>query len=961
MLQKELLDSIKKYLARFQAQVSISNSNGEYDINIHAENVIIPILNKIYDLNLVNVNYSGEKNAIAIDLLDEKKKIAFQVTSTKEIDKIKSTISKLLQSKYKNNITEIYIYILTEKQESYSQLVINRICKNKIVFNVKKHIVDASDIYRKINELNNLKLTEAVNCVLTNQFTDVQINNNFTFNNFDEFKEKYKRSCISNFSRINFFGLSVNSIKPREIELFNLFVTPNFYVDSPIFRSYNTKIYDIFNYEGHKGVSIEIPNDNRVITNTAVKNVAEVSIYETYDYKNALLNEKPFADLFSDFDHIVVIGKPGAGKSSFIKYSICKILENDIAVFNKKSVYGYLPIRIELHKYNTFKKKNQSGFLEYLPSLLAEEYQISISQINVTSIIDNFITLIFFDGLDEIFDIHERVTVRNDIESFLALHSKVRSIVTSRFESYEEVSMSSKIFAKYEILDFNDNQVAEYVEKWYSIEESSPDIREKEKKDCLFQLSSVDKELKNNPLLLSLILLLYRNDLGIPTTKLSIYEGCTNTIVETRDTKEKKLNIQLRVGNIVSVFAALAYWQFDSEKNGDIVNFDSVNGFIKRYLIDKGEFTDDHIAEIATAEFINFAKTRSIYYENKFTHKTFLEYFASYYIFSYYYGNWRKAEELNDIISNYIGLSSWSVVLELLICKIDYNQINFEVIDDLVDKQIEKNCLDSLLFLLQIVRYLRNISPKKINYIISMSLSFCFKDGESTKEGKVDYKEIIFLSLTSLSIIDKFKHVIDLSFQNFVNKSEASPQSLGVFAYEFAITTGSKSLVKILQESNIESSGEYISILKNHPSFFDKESYIDALKNFISTYPLDSVAKVYESNFNKKIFFGSNQFNWSINFIANFSNGRPFDTYNDLIHSGVTNDILIECAKVKGSDLNIIDLFSDLEGTSNEFRRFVNVIIHTHKKRLDFKLLHGLETTKVKGRVEISQKKARRR
>ncbi len=423
-----------------------------------------------------------------------------------------------------------------------------------------------------------------------------------------------------------------------------MFVTPNFSYDSGYLLSSQHIIAtpQLGYYTTGRLISDSEIISESLFSNSAIYDTANLRFFENYHSTVGFSNEKKFSELFSEAEHIVVIGKPGAGKSSFIKYSICKILENDLNVFRYKKIYNYLPIRIELHKYNTYKKKSQCGFLDYIPLLLKEEYQIFLSQENTSSIIKNFNTLIFFDGLDEIFDIHERVSVRNDIEAFLGLYPKVRSIVTSRFESYEEVSMSKRLFVKHEILDFNENQVEEYVNKWYSVEESSTDIRDKEIKDCLIQLNLVDKELKNNPLLLSLILLLYRNDLGIPTSKLSIYEGCTNTIVETRDTKEKKLDIKLKVGNIISVFAALAYWQFDSEKRGEAVNFDGVKNFIKHYLIDKGEFSDDHIADLATSEFINFAKTRSIYYENKFTHKTFLEYFASYYIYSFYYGNWKK-------------------------------------------------------------------------------------------------------------------------------------------------------------------------------------------------------------------------------------------------------------------------------------------------------------------------------
>ena len=53
MRKKEEIEKIAELFARFRAEVENLNSLNLYDINIHAENVIIPILNIVYGLNLV--------------------------------------------------------------------------------------------------------------------------------------------------------------------------------------------------------------------------------------------------------------------------------------------------------------------------------------------------------------------------------------------------------------------------------------------------------------------------------------------------------------------------------------------------------------------------------------------------------------------------------------------------------------------------------------------------------------------------------------------------------------------------------------------------------------------------------------------------------------------------------------------------------------------------------------------
>jgi len=988
MRQKELLDSIKKYLARFEAQVRISTLNNEYDINIHAENVVIPILDLLYRTNLKNANFSEGKNNEAIDLIDEGKRIAFQVTSTKGISKIKNTISKFVKSKYKNKIDVLFIYILTKKQEFYTQDVLDKASEKKIKFNAKKNVIDSADIYRKICELNDLTIIEKIEQILRTQFSDIFINKTFTLSNLEDFRNRYTKSCISNFSRINFFGLSVRTNKPREIELYLLFVNPTFsssrrrpdylMTSDDLIVNIDTKWSNLNTYSesstlkssknlesyfSHLDVS-KYFTTNKLIS---LDNTKTLNLFETFYSALQKTDEIPLSDFFSGPKNVVVIGKPGAGKSSFIKYCICKILERDKTVFESDEIYEFIPFRIELHKFNKFKKAKNGNIIEYLSELLESEHQCPLSPENIYSIIRSTPSLFFFDGLDEIFDIQERLTIRNDIETFVKSYHLTRSVVTSRYESYEEVRLSEREFAAFELLDFTDKQVDEYVRKWYTIEESDSAKREKESSNCLLQLGTVESELKHNPLLLSLILLLYRNELDIPTSKLNIYESCTNTIVETRDVKEKKLDIKLKIVNKISVFASLAYWQFKNESEGKTSSsFDKVRNYIKNYLLEKGEFEEENLSEQATDEFLQFAKIRSIYFENKFTHKTFLEYFTAYYIFSYYYGNWRKFETFLEVITSYIGQSSWSVVLELLICKIDANQINYQVIDELIEKLYKKKPADTLAFCLQILKYLNNISPKMIRFIIDKAIEFCFKEEEITGESKTDYQEPLFAHLCALGNLDRFKEIIENSFSTFITTNNATSILINAFAFEFAIVSGNTSLVKILQSKNLESNNEYIFILRHYPNLFDDVKYLDSLKAFLSMFPTSSTAETYRSPFKQKIFFNSDKFNWIITYLSrNISKDEMKSIYQQLLSTGVSKEVLIEAAKEKSVEIPTLQLEKHLNRSDEKdssYKKFLKTLRDTFLSPIETTESRNKGSQKIQfyDKFFVSHKKAHR-
>ena len=65
-----------------------SNQINLTDINVICEEIFGQILNLIYDLELTSMTANVSGNFIAVDLVDYKKKIAFQVTSRTDKRKI---------------------------------------------------------------------------------------------------------------------------------------------------------------------------------------------------------------------------------------------------------------------------------------------------------------------------------------------------------------------------------------------------------------------------------------------------------------------------------------------------------------------------------------------------------------------------------------------------------------------------------------------------------------------------------------------------------------------------------------------------------------------------------------------------------------------------------------------------------------------------------------------------------
>ena len=174
MNKKKTIDRIAELIARFRAEVETLNSQSLYDINIHAENVIIPILNFVYGLNLKNANLE-EKNYSAVDLIDKENRVAIQVTSTANSEKIKHTLEHYKKHKQRDEFDSLLVYIITKKQKSYNDKKFDEIIDSEFEFNSSENILDFENLLSEINSWISLHKIQGVLELFEQEFTDQKL------------------------------------------------------------------------------------------------------------------------------------------------------------------------------------------------------------------------------------------------------------------------------------------------------------------------------------------------------------------------------------------------------------------------------------------------------------------------------------------------------------------------------------------------------------------------------------------------------------------------------------------------------------------------------------------------------------------------------------------------------------------------------------------------------------------
>jgi hypothetical protein len=382
--------------------------------------------------------------------------------------------------------------------------------------------------------------------------------------------------------------------------------------------------------------------------------------------ESQLLNTR---DFLSVIYRAVLLGNPGGGKSTFAS-KLCY----DLAIRYEERLCGgreITPILVVLRDYGSEKKARNYSIIQFIEATANSKYQVQPPPEAFEYLLLNGRVMVIFDGLDELLDTSYRQEISSDVESFCALYPSAPALVTSREVGYEQAPLDENRFEIFHLAPFDDNQVREYVKKWFNSDADLTPEQQKQKTDTFLEESQIVSDLRSNPLMLALMCNIYRGENYIPRNRPDVYEKCAIMLFERWD-KSRGIYASLPFeAHINPAMKYLAYWIYADEKLQGGVTEENLVAKATEYLCPR-RFEDRDEAEKAAREFIQFCRGRAWVFTDtgttkegkslfQFTHRTFLEYFTAAHLVRTY----PTPGKLIEILLPKIIKREWDVVAQL--------------------------------------------------------------------------------------------------------------------------------------------------------------------------------------------------------------------------------------------------------------------------------------------------------
>jgi predicted NACHT family NTPase len=228
----------------------------------------------------------------------------------------------------------------------------------------------------------------------------------------------------------------------------------------------------------------------------------------------------PAKQAVSKYRKLLILGKPGAGKTTFLKHLAIQCDRNEFQG-------DLVPFFVTLKDFA--EAEDKPGLLAYLdPPKSPLTRETSSDRDDLEQIFNNGKALILLDGLDEVLE-EDSDRVLKEIRDFSLDFPNNQYVMTCRIAAKE---YTFEKFTEVEIADFDWEQIQIFANNWFKNKAiKSETFLERLEKDEPIQ------ELASNPLLLTLICLAFEESGEFPANRAGLYKEGLDALLKKWDAK----------------------------------------------------------------------------------------------------------------------------------------------------------------------------------------------------------------------------------------------------------------------------------------------------------------------------------------------------------------------------------------------------------------------------------------
>ncbi|MGM3304855.1 HEAT repeat domain-containing protein [Anabaena sp. WFMT] len=445
----------------------------------------------------------------------------------------------------------------------------------------------------------------------------------------------------------------------------------------------------------------------------------EVAIQELERYKQSYFEQpnKPVLEIVDNqnYKYIVILGDPGSGKSTLLQFLALNWAELPI----DNIISQPIPLLIELRTYMRRREdKECHNFIEFFHKCSGSIHHLNQHKLHEQLLAGN--ALVMFDGLDEVFDPGKREDVITDIHRFTNKYPQVRVIVTSRVIGYKTQRLRDAEFHHFMLQDLDAEQIQDFINRWHELNfnNEADKLRKKERLQRAVETSKSIKELAGNPLLLTMMAILNRNQ-ELPKDRPELYHQASRVLLHQWDVERALIeDIRLDPKTIdykdkQAMLRKVAYRMQANEKGlaGNLISASDLETILTDYfktIVDKPrEAARVMINQLRTRNFI-LCFVGADYYA--FVHRTFLEYFCAWeFVWQFKETQVLSIEQLKtEVFGKHWQDESWHELLRLITGMIE-PKFAGDIIDYLIMQDGEAEEFTNVFLASELFEQVRNI------------------------------------------------------------------------------------------------------------------------------------------------------------------------------------------------------------------------------------------------------------